>query len=181
MNAPIDALLQAKGFSLAELNNGRLSQFLSQFDCVEYDRMRRELAEALDIRKSTLDDAYKRCRPRLHETGQGTDVTFPTMKPWPESVDGARLLDELAAIYARHIILSKSGQDVLALWTLYSYVYDAFDVSPYLALTSPEKRCGKSTVLIVASALVYRPLLACNISSAALFRTIEAWTPTFHR
>jgi hypothetical protein len=50
--------------------------------------------------------------------------------------------------------------------------------SPLLALTSPEKRCGKTTTLSLLTRLVPRPLLSSNISPAALFRIVEKYCPT---
>jgi hypothetical protein len=47
-----------------------------------------------------------------------------------------------------------------------------------LAITSPTKRCGKTTLEIILSRLVPRPLMTSNISPAAIFRTIEAAHPT---
>ena len=52
------------------------------------------------------------------------------------------------------------------------------DIAPILAITSPEKRCGKSTVLAMLMRLVLRPLPAANLTAAALFRAIQAWAPT---
>ena len=51
-------------------------------------------------------------------------------------------------------------------------------IAPILALTSPEKRCGKSTVLALLKSLVLRRLPCSNITSASLFRAVEAWAPT---
>ena len=42
----------------------------------------------------------------------------------------------------------------------------------------PEKGCGKTTLLEIISRLARRVLSASNISSAALFRSIEKWAPT---
>jgi hypothetical protein len=108
----------------------------------------------------------------------GLALTFAAVEPWPAPVDGDALLDELMHVYTRYLVLSDGGSPALALWTLHTYVYDVCDVSPYLTLTSPQKRCGKSTVLMVASALVNKPLLTSNISAAALFRAIDAAAPT---
>ena len=36
----------------------------------------------------------------------------------------------------------------LTLWTAYSHVFDCFGVSPILDLSSPTKRCGKSTAVV---------------------------------
>lgn len=109
----------------------------------------------------------------------GQAFTLPAVEPWPEPVDGATLLDALAQVYTRYLVLPAGGSTVLALWTLHTYVFDSFDVSPYLTLTSPQKRCGKSTVLMVASALCHAPVLVSHATPAALFRLIELVHPTF--
>jgi putative DNA primase/helicase len=47
-----------------------------------------------------------------------------------------------------------------------------------MVLVSPEKRCGKTTVLIILQFLTPRSELASNISAAAVFRHIEDERPT---
>ena len=42
----------------------------------------------------------------------------------------------------------------------------------------PEKRCGKTTVLDLLALVVRRPLPTANVTTAALFRTIEVAAPT---
>jgi hypothetical protein len=51
-------------------------------------------------------------------------------------------------------------------------------VSIYIGIESPEKRCGKTTLLGVLSKLVNRPVAAANISPPAFFRLIEEVRPT---
>jgi putative DNA primase/helicase len=51
-------------------------------------------------------------------------------------------------------------------------------VAPILNLQSPEKRCGKTTLLSLLSKLVRQPLPASSISAAAIFRVIEECKPT---
>ena len=53
-----------------------------------------------------------------------------------------------------------------------------FGISPRLAITSPEKQCGKTTLLDVLSSIVCRPLAAANASAAAIFRVVELKRPT---
>lgn len=55
---------------------------------------------------------------------------------------------------------------------------DAFDIAPILAILSPVKGCGKTTLPTILNALVWRPQLTSNISPAALFRVIDAYHPT---
>ena len=47
-----------------------------------------------------------------------------------------------------------------------------------MGIESPEKRCGKTTLLTVLSELSHRPVVAPNISSSAFFRVIEQMRPS---
>jgi putative DNA primase/helicase len=67
---------------------------------------------------------------------------------------------------------------LVGLWFIHSHAHAAARVSPILAIRSPEKRCGKTTTLTLATALVNRALPASNITSAALFRAVEKYQPT---
>jgi hypothetical protein len=49
---------------------------------------------------------------------------------------------------------------------------------PRLAITSPEKGCGKTTALDVLRELVARPLSTSNVTASAVFRTVEIARPT---
>jgi hypothetical protein len=135
----------------------------------------RNLAEAQETAHATKNTA-KRSGNETSPSGQA--LCFDDVDPWPESVAGAALLDELAQIYPRYLVLPAGGSTTLALWTIHTYLFDAFDVSPYLTITSPQKRCGKSTVLRVVRALAHALLLLSNATPAALFRTIELVHPT---
>ena len=42
--------------------------------------------------------------------------------------------------------------------------YELREVAAYIGIESPEKRCGKTTLLTVLSELVNRPVVAANIS-----------------
>lgn len=115
---------------------------------------------------------------RSAPAGQGRAVAFADLEPWPELVDGAALLREIADNLCRHVALPPCAADAMALWVTHTHALDAANVSPILAVTSPEKRCGKTTALSLLHLLVRRPLLSSNISPAALFRTVEKYSPT---
>jgi hypothetical protein len=57
-------------------------------------------------------------------------------------------------------------------------MFDSFDACPYLAITSPAPRCGKTRLLECLELIVSSPRRASNISEAAFFRTIEKFQPT---
>lgn len=110
--------------------------------------------------------------------GQGSRLALSDPEPWPDPVDGAVLLGELVRTFTRYVALPEGAATALALWVLHAHAHNAAAVSPILAITSPEKRCGKTTLLHVLGALVPRPLPASNITPAALFRAVERFGPT---
>ena len=63
--------------------------------------------------------------------------------------------------------------DVVAVWCAFALATEEFDYSPRLAFWSPEKRCGKSTILELIHHLLSNSRLTSNISAPALYRTIE--------
>ena len=149
---------------------------LAALDPMEYDRQREAAAEALRVRKPTLDDMVQAARPRPEAT-DGRTVALAEVDPWPEPVAAGALLHDLARAIRRHVLLPASATDCTALWIAHTWVYDRFQHSPRLSITSPAKRCGKSTLLDVLRATCHRPLKADNISASGVFRTVEALRP----
>jgi len=100
------------------------------------------------------------------------------LEPWPEAVDGKALLEALACVFETFVILQKWAAETLALWVLHTYAFIQRDVSTYLGIESPVKRCGKTTLVKVLCRLVNRPVVASNISSPAFYHVIEEKQPT---
>src|SRR5439155_8997437 len=105
-------------------------------------------------------------------------LDFRPLTPSPEPVDGNLLLNKLARILSLFVVLPKHAPEALALWILHTYAFHLRDVTTYIGIESPEKRCGKTTLLTILSELVSRPVVAANISSPAFFRVIEETRPT---
>ena len=103
---------------------------------------------------------------------------FPPIDTFPYEVDGNELLSELAESSSRFLTLPEHGETILTLWTVFTYAIEAAEHSPILAITAPEKRCGKTTALTWLGKLVNRQLNASNITAQALYRTIECHEPT---
>jgi hypothetical protein len=104
--------------------------------------------------------------------------TLEAPKPWEDVVDGASLLFSLASTQERYVVLPDGSAVALALWIVHTYALDAAAISPIIAIVSPTRRCGKSTLLNVLGALVLRPMAASNVSAAAVYRAVERWRPT---
>ena len=54
----------------------------------------------------------------------------------------------------RYVVAEPADIVAMALWWMHAHVIDAFAISTFLNLSSPEKGCGKSTTLTVLSYLV---------------------------
>lgn len=151
---------------------------LATLSLLEYDRVRQLEAETLGVRASTLDKEVARVRGKETDDGSGQAVIFEENEPWPDPIDGAVLLDDLATIFKRFVVLPPHADKTIPLWCMLTYLPNSVDVLPILNITSPEKRCGKSTLLTVINCLVNRPLLASSITPSAMFRSIDLWSPT---
>ena len=112
------------------------------------------------------------------DTNQNGDFHLPTVEPWPEPVDGNLLLFEIMQLLRLFIVLPKFAAETLALWVLHTYAFHLRNVSTYVGIESPQKQCGKTTLLTLLSQLVCRPEIAANISPSAFFRVIEETRPT---
>ncbi|MFC0712253.1 DUF3631 domain-containing protein [Azorhizophilus paspali] len=138
-------------------------------------RIRHAIKEAKTVSLADLD---KLTGNGASEAAAGTSELFPEVTLWPEPVDGAELLEELSAIIRRHVIADPPTVHAAALWAAFTWFIDVVDVAPIANITAPEPRCGKSVLLGVLARLVCRPLTVSNIAPAALFRSIELWSPT---
>ena len=61
---------------------------------------------------------------------------------------------------------------------MHTYAHDLADKSPILAVISPTKRCGKTTLLTLLQHLCAKAELASNLTPAVLYRLIDAEKPT---
>ncbi|GJG87436.1 hypothetical protein tb265_26170 [Gemmatimonadetes bacterium T265] len=110
--------------------------------------------------------------------GAGSPITFDDPDPWPDAVDGAALLEDVAAFVAARVALPAGAADVCALWLAATYCPDVWAVASYLLVLSAARGCGKTTLLDVLHALARRAFSAADASPAALFRLIEKAHPT---
>jgi hypothetical protein len=111
-------------------------------------------------------------------SGSAEPPAFHDPEPCPEPVNGSRLVDLLTGFVTRYAVLPTGAALVLVLWAIATWLSDVFDAFPYLAITSPQQRCGKSRILELLEYLCRRTLLAANISAAALFRVVQEMRPT---
>lgn len=149
-----------------------------------YAAARRPSAKRLDTPVAMLDRLVEaksrenRATDSSNTAGKGRLLNVSDIEPWPAPVDGVPLLDALADKVRHHVVLDAAAADATALWIVHTHAIDAAYVTPRLAITSPQRRCGKTTLLILLSGLVARRGTSANLTVATLFRAIHAARPT---
>ena len=73
---------------------------------------------------------------------------------------------------------TEHGLVALSLWILHTFVFDRFMITPRLALLSPVRGCGKTTILTALNQLVCRPERHDDPSVASLYQGIDFARPT---
>jgi putative DNA primase/helicase len=147
---------------------------------IQYERQRRKAAKGLgDWRVRILDKLVKAERGYGEDDErQGHALELFEPEPWPDVVNGRALVLDLTSAVRRYVVMAEKDALIVALWALHSYVFDVFMCTPRLCIASPEKRCGKTTLLDVIGCLVNRALSTADITGPAIFRTVEKARPT---
>jgi putative DNA primase/helicase len=175
--AGIDALTEESSTKDREGAIKRLNLGAAKLDPLQRAFLRSELVDRFALPAPVADAVV--AKPRGNDAKQqGSSVLFVDPEPWPTPVDGAPLLNEIYRAVTRYVVLPPQSAVAVACWVLHTYTLEAAQITPRLAIVSPEKRCGKSTLLKLLAALVWRPLPAANITAAVLFRAIETLSPT---
>jgi len=92
---------------------------------------------------------------------------------YPDAGTDPDAIGKTESFIRRFCILPGPAYLPLALWTVATHVSDAFGAFPYIALTSPVKRCGKTRVLEVLELLCAKPQRITSASPASIFRMMK--------
>jgi putative DNA primase/helicase len=141
---------------------------------LEYEQRRQAVAKDLGFRVSVLDREAERLRPKADSGG----LLVTDQEPWPDEVNLDELLNEIANTLRRFIVMPPESVTTVSLWAVLTFIFDSFEINPYLAIVSPEKKCGKTTLLKLLLLLVCRPLPTSNCTPATIFRVIPKYKPT---
>ena len=167
--AGADAALADDDLTEAEITR------LAALPSLQYDRERFIVAKRFGVRVGTLDGEVSAARKQIggSDGKQGSAIQLPEPEPWHEPVEGDALLASLSSHIRRYVVMDERAADAVALWAIHTYLLDATNITPRLAVVSPEKRCGKTTLLDVLAHLARRSLKAANLSTAVAFRVVE--------
>ena len=111
------------------------------------------------------------------------DALVPAAEPQTEAGprpmrDLVALLNLILGFIQQYMILTDDQATAIVLWTAHTHVLEAFDCTPYLSVTSPVKRSGKTRLFEVLEGLVCRPWLTGRVTAAVLVRKTGAEHPT---
>jgi hypothetical protein len=86
---------------------------------------------------------------------------------------GVDPLEIVLHLVERHVALTPEERMVIGLWTLHAHVFDRFDVTPRLALLSPVRGCGKTTLLILLELLTADAYRSDNVTGASIYYLLD--------
>jgi hypothetical protein len=94
--------------------------------------------------------------------------------PTPADDDGSHInvLDLVLCLIERHIDITPDERIAGALWILHTYVFGRYTVTPRLALLSPVRGCGKTTLIVLLNLLCHDPYHSDNITPAAIYHLL---------
>jgi hypothetical protein len=91
----------------------------------------------------------------------------------PNSGPEVNVLDLVLRLLELHVAVTAEERMAIALWTLHTHVFDKFSVTPRLALLSPVRGCGKTTLLMLLELLVVEPYRTDNVSAATIYHLLD--------
>src|SRR5215510_5224959 len=148
---------------------------------IEYGQVRKRVADQLGISVSLLDktiDARKKQLLPAATVGNGRPLEMPAIALANAPVKGDAVLEMVLTVLSKYVVLPNHAALAIGLWIMRAHCDDDFNISPRLAILSPVKRCGKTTLLELMAQLVPRPLSTSNATASVIFRTIEKYHPT---
>jgi hypothetical protein len=142
----LDAIRDApEATSAAETDAAAIAR-LAALPEMDYARVRLSESKRMGVPVGVLDRQVAAAR-KASAPASAKAATARRHEPWPEPVALADVLDGLAAALRRHMILPAGAAEAVALWVAHTWVYDRFERTPRLTITSATKRCGKSTLM----------------------------------
>jgi putative DNA primase/helicase len=147
-----------------------------------YERAREPLAKLLDWRRPVLDGARAQ-RRKEREPANNASADTTAEEPWPDPVTDIRpVLFDIVYETKRYVVAPLHSIHTVALWSAQAHLLHREDlrveIAPRLAIQSPVRGCGKTTLLEVVMCLAPRARMSGSISTAAVFRVIDAFKPT---
>lgn len=99
------------------------------------------------------------------------------MKPSPDSI--TQTVEFIAEELRRHIVFENDTHAfTISLWITGTYLMDNWGLYPKLYINSPERECGKTSLLCMIEAFAFNARMAASITPSAFYRIIQSEGPT---
>ncbi len=82
-------------------------------------------------------------------------------------------LSLLLALIEDHIAITPEQRIAAALWVLHTYSYDRYSITPRLAVLSPVRGCGKTTLIVLLEQLCANSFRSDGVSPAAIYYQLD--------
>ena len=164
-------------FLTVGMSDGDQQKLMSRATRLGADRVMWNKAQFARMPEGTRDNG-KRQRIQYFNPDNTSvnDVQEPTEQPVMQLPE---LLEAISSYLRRYVVFSRpTHADLIALWVVHTWTLSAFDYTPYLHVTSPEKRCGKTTLFELLEIISYEGWLLLSYTEAALFRAIDQKCPS---
>ena len=161
--------------ALKDLPHEEIVKHLAQLSPLTRDEYSKKICRARDWRVKTLRAAI--AKAIAEEGAPDSDTFIEELTPAETPVAGTELASTISDIFQAHVKAGEHDYTIATLWTLLTYCYDEFDILSKLLINSPQKRCGKSTLLELLEAVVYKGILASGISAASIYRAVALHKP----
>jgi hypothetical protein len=119
------------------------------------------------------DDLPWLIQPDHNPQQASASTSASTQHPFTDP-DAPPPLAVLVRLVEQYVAVTPHQPLTCALWAMHSFIYDRYSFTPRLFITSPVEGCGKSTLLKVLERLVRDGDRHVNITTAALYRDIDA-------
>jgi hypothetical protein len=100
-------------------------------------------------------------------------ASTPSRKPPPTSAPQVNVLSLVLHLIEKYGVVTADERMALTLWCLHTYVFDRFAITPRLALLSPVRGCGKTTMLRLLELLIDDTFRSDHVTPPAIYHTLN--------
>ena len=150
-----------------------------------YERGREALRKMLGFKRVTALDNDRRDRiaARVEHAEKAGETCDPHDVPWHDPVlDLGAVMDAAETEITRYIVAPVEVIHTVVLWCVFAHIIQhellGVDFAPRLAVQAASTQCGKSRTAELVACLAPRDRMSGSISTAAIFRIVDAVRPT---
>ena len=136
-----------------------VAEYLATFNSAEFVDCKKRYAKRLGINQTDLVKLVKVAQ-KDDKAASNTERHAVSVIPYSHPVEGHIVAFEVKRALNKHLFLPDWCDVTVTLWIIASYLYDSFRIFPRLLISSPEKGCGKTTLLDLIEAMANKPLSA---------------------